>query len=119
MFSWQGRFHTMLLLLFLICLKQNIKIMGLKKGQTNNIKGRPKGALSGKRKEWESMGETLLGEWTDFIKESGNKMIKDGNFEEFYPLYKDMVNYFKPKMQSTTNDTKGTLNIKITEPDGS
>lgn len=80
--------------------------MGLKKGHTNNKEGRPKGALSSKRKEWESMGVTLLGDWTDFIKQEGNRMIEADNFEDFYPLYKDMVNYFKPKMQSTTIDAK-------------
>ena len=87
--------------------------MGLKKGQTNNPDGRPVGALSEKRKEWESMGSTLLGSWTDYITEYGNQLIKEDRFDDFYPLYKDMVNYFKPKMQSTTIDANIDTTPKI------
>jgi len=96
--------------------------MGLKKGQTNNPDGRPVGALSEKRKEWESMGGTLLGSWTNYITEYGNQLIKENNFDDFYPLYKDMVNYFKPKMQSSTLDAKveskqTIINLGDGEPD--
>ena len=69
--------------------------------------------ISKKRKEWEEMGATLVGTWTDYITEYGNKLIENGNFEEFYPLYKDMVNYFKPRLASTQvkqeTETKFTL----------
>ena len=73
---------------------------GSQGGKSNNPKGKPKGALSSRRSEWEAMGEALTGTWTDYITEYGNELIKAGNFEEFYPLYKDMVNYFKPKLSS-------------------
>jgi len=80
--------------------------MGLKKGQTNNKKGRPKGALSSKRKEWEEMGHTLTTEWTQYIVDEGNRMIKEKRFEDFYAIYKDLVQYFKPKQTHNINEDK-------------
>ena len=87
--------------------------MGLKKGMTNNPDGKPKGALSKKRVEWEEMGATLVGTWTAYVMKYGNDLVKDDKFDEFYPLYKDMVNYFRPKLASSQikqeTETKLTL----------
>ncbi len=95
--------------------------MGLGKGHTNNKEGRPKGALSSKRKEWEQLGDSILNDWTDFVKLEGDKMIKDGNFEDFYPLYKDLLNYFRPRLQSATLEAKveakGEIEIVLKEPE--
>ena len=90
---------------------------GSQGGKSNNPKGKPKGALSSRRSEWEAMGEALTGTWTDYITEYGNELIKAGKFEEFYPLYKDMVNYFKPKLSSAQLEAKADINIQIKEPD--
>ena len=91
--------------------------MPFKKGQSGNMEGRPKGSLSSKRQEWEQMGETLVGTWTDYVMQVGNDMIEEGKFEEFYPLYKDMVNYFKPKLSSAQLEAKADINIQVKEPD--
>ena len=74
--------------------------MPFKKGQSGNPGGRTPGTLTKKRTEWEEMGDALVGPWTDYIKAEGFRMMQEGNWEEFYPLYKDMVNYFKPKLSS-------------------
>ena len=74
--------------------------MPFKKGKSGNPEGRKPGTLTKKRTEWEEMGEALVGPWTDYIKAEGFRMMQEGKFEEFYPLYKDMVNYFKPKLSS-------------------
>ena len=85
--------------------------MPFKKGQSGNMEGRPKGSLSSKRQEWEQMGETLVGTWTDYVMQVGNDMIEEGKFEEFYPLYRDMVNYFRPKLSSA--QVKQETEIKV------
>ena len=90
---------------------------GSQNGKSNNPQGKPKGALSSRRTEWEEMGEALTGTWTDYITEYGNDLIKAGKFDEFYPLYKDMVNYFKPKLSSAQLEAKVDTHIKLVHPD--
>ena len=91
--------------------------MPFKKGQSGNPAGRKKGTVTKKRSEWEQMGEALVGPWTDYIKAEGFRMMQEGNWEEFYPLYKDMVNYFKPKLSSAQLEAKVDTYIKLVHPD--
>jgi hypothetical protein len=91
--------------------------MPFKKGQSGNPQGRKKGTVTKKRSEWEQMGEALVGPWTDYIKAEGFRMMQEGNWEEFYPLYKDMVNYFKPKLSSAQLQAKADIKIEVKEPD--
>ena len=74
--------------------------MPFKKGQSGNPEGRKKGTLTKKRNEWEAMGEALTGPWTDYIKAEGFRMMEEGDFDKFYPIYREMVNYFRPKLSS-------------------
>ncbi|MDH5570377.1 MAG: hypothetical protein OEY89_01350 [Gammaproteobacteria bacterium] len=73
-----------------------------KKGVSGNLSGRPKGAKGKRQQEWEQLGE--------FLTETGAQRVKaymeSLNDKEFFEKYKDLLNYFKPKMQSTSIDAK-------------
>ena len=75
--------------------------MGLKKGQTNNKEGRPTGSKNKKTKEWEQLGEFITNEGAKRVIKYLHS-IKDD--KEFFDKYTLLINYFKPKMQSTQLD---------------
>ena len=57
------------------------------------------------------MGETLTSEWTKHVILYGNKLIDTGNYKEFIQLYKDLVNYFKPKINHNINEEQQPVKI--------
>jgi hypothetical protein len=90
---------------------------GSQGGKSNNPHGRPKGIIERKRNEWEEMGRTITGEWTDALIEYGNMLLSEGKYEEFSRLYLAVVNYFKPKLSSAQLQAKADINIQVKEPD--
>ena len=64
--------------------------------------GRKKGSKNKKTQDWEKLGNHITGEWAERIIEYGNKLIAEDRMEEFFAIYEKMINYFKPKMASTT-----------------
>ena len=75
-------------------------------------KGKPKGAKSNKTKQWEQLG--------DFLTEEGAqramKILNDLPDEEYLDQFGKLLNYYKPKMQSTNLDanlkTESTIEYK-------
>ena len=86
-----------------------------KKGEkSNNPNGRPKGSKSRRTIEWEKLG--------DFITDAGAKRVAKylnglEDDKEFFEKYERLLNYFKPRMQSTQidADVKADVNIKPKE----
>lgn len=76
--------------------------MGLKKGQTNNPAGRPKGA---KNKVGEELRETIAA----FLQENFERVQKDFRSNKLsrrdrLRFFADVLPYVVPKLQSTTMD---------------
>jgi len=79
------------------CKQQIIKTMGLKKGMTNNPKGRPQGSLNKVTKDLRlSITEFLQSNFDTVIKEWARLDGKDK-----LAFYKDLLKYAIPAMQST------------------
>ena len=88
--------------------------MGLKKGHTNNPDGRPKGAKSKRTIEWEELGEAIITKHSKRF----NEILAEADDEQFAKHYKDILNYFKPKINHNTNDNHNThepIQIEIIE----
>jgi len=87
-------------------------------------KGNTYGSLKGshnKTKQWDELSKVMTEDWAMEIKEHGNRLLDKGEYEEFKRLFLDLVNYFKPRMQSTTLDANITgldeITIKGKRPD--
>ena len=78
--------------------------MGLRKGMTNNPKGKPLGAKNQRTVEWERLGEFMTVEGATRAK-SYLLGIKDD--AEFFERYMDLLNYFKPRMAQSQVETIG------------
>lgn len=89
--------------------------MKFKKGESGNPAGRAKGVKNKKTLAWEAMGETLIGPWTEAVQKHGTQLIKDGNYRAFLELYKDMVNYFKPKLSSAQVQQDTNINMALSD----
>jgi hypothetical protein len=72
----------------------------MKKGETNNPDGRPVGSKNVKTVQWEALG--------DFLTEKGAKramkVLDELDDEAYLDQYGKLLNYFKPKMQSSQID---------------
>jgi hypothetical protein len=64
-----------------------------KKGQG----GKPKGAISEKTKRWEALGEMIVSEGA----KKALDYITSLQGDDFLKHYKDLLEYFKPKLQRT------------------
>ena len=64
-----------------------------------------------KTKQWEMVSEKFTGEFADEVIDYLND-LKETDKKKFFEAYKDLLNYFKPKMQSV--DNSGGQHIKIT-----
>lgn len=87
--------------------------MAFKKGQSGNLKGKPKGTKSEKTLAWENLG--------DFITETGAERVKTilstCTPKEFMVYYPVLLEYFKPKQQrveTNLNIQDNSLEIKRT-----
>ena len=68
--------------------------MGLQKGQTNNLNGRPKGSTNKRTQQWEKFAEWFMTDGMDRLQEEMGKL--DG--KEFVREVKDLMEYFQPKL---------------------
>jgi len=72
--------------------------------------GKPKGAIGKKTKQWEALGEAIVGKQAERF----TKVLADLNDEKFIPAYMQVLEYFQPKLQRTENlhEVEGlTVNI--------
>ena len=82
--------------------------MGLKPGQTNNPDGRPKGSKNEKTEQWEKLSDSIVGKCAERFEQE--LFALDG--KDFVQMYIQVLNYFKPKYQST--ELKGEQNNTVT-----
>ena len=66
----------------------------IQKGEVRNPKGKPKGALSAKRKAWELIGDSLVNECSDKFMEEMNKLEGTAYINAFL----NIMEFFKPKL---------------------
>ena len=77
------------------------------------INGGKKPANRKKAEEWDTLKNYMLKGATTKVKQYLDTL--EG--EDFYTEYCKLLNYFKPKMQSTQLESKGEININIIHPD--
>lgn len=90
--------------------------MSFKKGQSGNLKGKPKGTLSQKTIAWENLG--------NFITETGAERVKailtTAEPQDFIKYYTCLLEYFKPKLgrleNRVENKVEGQLTINVISP---
>jgi len=98
---------------------------GSQGGISNNPKGKPVGTKSAKTKQWESLAEKFCGEYADEVVEYLDGLVSDNEFtlknkqgvpvaidgkELFFQHYKDLLNYFKPKINHNINEETSPVN---------
>lgn len=89
--------------------------MPFKKGQSGNPKGKPVGAIGEKTKQWDALGEAIVGrqaeKFNDYLEElwNGNKSDKAMASE----LYLKSLEYFKPKQARTEVKQEGVQQMEI------
>jgi len=85
-----------------------------KPGESGNLKGKPKGAISKKTESWERLGGFLIDEGAERYEKYLNT-LKDKAFAE---EFRNILEYFKPKQQRTEikgEITTGPKRIGFTE----
>ena len=94
--------------------------MAFKKGEVNNPKGRPKGAVGNKTAIWNEIGEWFASDGIETYKsnlmelmESDDPDIKLKAMDKFNAL----IEFFKPKLARTelVGDDKKPLSIEVTK----
>lgn len=75
---------------------------GSQGGISNNPKGKPKGTKSTKTKQWEALAEDIV---TIHAKRF-NIALSNLEDEDFVKIYKDILNYFKPKISYNINKSE-------------
>lgn len=88
--------------------------MGSIKGKSNNPNGRPKGARNKRTVEWDKLGGFITEEGAKRVMKYLNSIEDD---KEFFEKYERLLNYFKPRMQSTslTGDISTEVSVKPKE----
>jgi len=88
--------------------------MPFKKGNTEaSKKGKHKKTL-----EWESLQDRFTGHFADKVMGYLDQLSEQDDMDKFMEHYKDLLNYFKPKMQSSQVKTEGSIKINIVNADG-
>jgi hypothetical protein len=90
--------------------------MSFKKGQSGNLKGKPKGTISQKTIAWENLG--------NFIIETGAERVKTilttAEPEDFIKYYTILLEYFKPKLgrleSKVESKVEGQLKVNVINP---
>lgn len=71
--------------------------MPFAKGQSGNKKGRPKGSVSEKTRQWDALGEAITTKHTERF----NRILCGCEDDKFMALYLQTLEYFKPKLGRT------------------
>jgi len=71
--------------------------MGLPKGKTNNLKGKPKGTKSLKTIQWEELGRALI----ETHSARANKILATCDDDVFIDNFNKLLEYFRPKLART------------------
>ena len=79
------------------------------KGHTNNPEGRPKGSKNERTIQWKKLADAITGECAERFKEE--LFALEG--KEFVQYYIQVLNYFKPKYQSTELKADKDTSIKV------
>lgn len=77
-------------------------MQGPGKGVSNNPKGKPKGIKNARTKQWEALAEDIV----TIHAERFNKSLANLEDEDFVKIYKDILNYFKPKISYNINKSE-------------
>ena len=85
--------------------------MGLPKGRTNNINGRPIGSKNVRTQEWEMIKDAFLTKHT----ERANRVLASLEDDKFLDAYLKLLEYFKPKLQRSevTNSEATKIDINV------
>ena len=87
----------------------------IQKGEVRNPKGKPKGALSQKRKAWELIGESLMNECSDKFMVEMNKLEGTAYINAFL----NIMEYFKPKLSRSEvlsqNENIETITVTLSQ----
>lgn len=84
--------------------------MGLRKGQTNNLKGRPTGTTNERTKAWERLGESIITRHAARF----NEILESCSDTEFTKNYAMILDYFKPRLARTDlTSTDGSMSFKV------
>lgn len=93
--------------------------MGLRKGMTNNPKGKTPGTKSKRTIEWEKLGEFMT---VDGATRAKSYLLGIKDDAEFFERYMDLLNYFKPRMAQSQVEHVGNdfenVTVKIVKADG-
>jgi hypothetical protein len=83
------------------------------KGKSGNPDGKPKGAKHEKTKQWEALGEMIVGDCTDKVMQYLNDLWRKDK-EAYFKAYTLLLEYFKPKQARTeiVGDEDKPLHIK-------
>jgi len=63
-----------------------------------------------KKQDWDNLGDFILHAGAERI----DKILKTQTDDKFMKQYLQLLNYFKPKIQSAIIEQKGSININIT-----
>ena len=78
-------------------------------------KGKPKGTVNKKTRQWNEIGDYLVNGGSDRFME----IMENSDDDKFKDMFLSVLNYFKPKLASTTNKNENTnIEIKKTIEDG-
>jgi hypothetical protein len=75
-----------------------------KKGQSGNINGKPKGAVSLKTRGWDLLKETITTELTDKFMTEMNKL--DG--QQYINAYLNVLEFFRPRLSRVESKVENT-----------
>ena len=75
-----------------------------KKGQSGNINGKPKGAISLKTRGWDLLKETITTELTDKFMQEMSKL--DG--QQYINAYLNVLEFFRPRLSRTESKVENT-----------
>lgn len=92
--------------------------MGLRKGQTNNPAGRPKGTPTKKTAQWEALADSITGEQAEKFASYMNKLWDSDNPKDQQTaadLFIKTVEYFKPKQARVETQVSGDFGISSIE----
>ena len=77
-----------------------------KPGESGNIKGKPKGAVSAKTKAWDRLGEYIVNEAAEKYCEYLDTLKDKSHADEFRAI----LEYFKPRQMRT--EIKADINVE-------
>jgi hypothetical protein len=75
-----------------------------KKGQSGNINGKPKGAVSLKTRGWQLLSETITTELTDKFMQEMSKL--DG--QQYINAYLNVLEFFRPRLSRVESKVENT-----------